>query len=166
MFLQDTTYKFQWPYLQYETDRLIAMRNAYADYISNRIELKDLQSRMCNNYIYDQINMGSANFVISTFQHLINRNPTSEEQSSGISMIDGNNSVLFLLSGSSKDDYLNIFTTSSNYFEGQVVFMFLRYLNRTPTTVEMSDGTKKYSTTSDCTTVLRDILSSDEFIGL
>ena len=81
-------------------------------------------------------------------------------------MVDGSNSILFLQSGSSKDEYLNILIHSLNYFEGQVVLMYLKYLNRLPTTVEMYDGTLKYSTTDDFTAVHRDILSSDEFIGL
>ncbi len=166
LFLADTSQQVLWPYFQYELDRMNAMRDAYDEYVNDSIEIDELQRRMCNNYIYDQINMGSANFVISTFMQLINRNPTSAEQLAGVSMVDGNNAVLFLHSGSSKEDYLDIFTHSSNYFEGQVVFMYLKYLNRNPTTIEMADGTLKYSTTGDFTVVQKDILSTNEFIGL
>ncbi len=166
LFLQDTTYQLQWPYFQYELDRLILMQNAFPEFVNDSIEIDELQRRMCDNYIYDQINMGAANFVISTFSNLLNRNPTSSEQQSGISMVNGNNEILFLQSGSSKDDYLNIFINSSDYFEGQVIFLYLKYLNRVPGTVEMADGTLKYSTTKDYTAVQRDILSTDEFIGI
>ncbi len=165
-FLQDTTYQLQWPYFQYEIDRLEELQNAFYEYVNDSIEIDELQRRMCNNYFYDQINMGSANFVISTFQQLINRNPTSVEQQSGIAMVDGNNAVLFLQTGSSKNDYLDIFTHSSDYFEGQVVFLYQKFLNRPPDSIEMSEGTLKYSTTGDYTAVQRDILSSDEFIGI
>ncbi len=166
LFLQDTTYRIQWPFFQYETDRLISMRNAFSEYSNHTIEINELHRRMCNNYVYDQINMGAANFVISTFQNMINRNPTGSEQQSGISMVNGNNANLFFQSGSSKNDYLNIFTHSSDYHEGQVILLYLKYLNRVPGTVEMTDGTLKYTTTGDYTVVQRDILSSDEFIGL
>jgi hypothetical protein len=166
LFLSDTSYQLQWPYYQYEIDRLVDLRNAFPLFISDSIDVPELQRRMCNNYLYDQINMGSANFVISSFQHLLNRNPTNAEQTSGISMVDGNNAILFLVSGNSKNDYLNIITSNSNYFEAQVVFLYLKFLNRNPTTLEMSAGTQKYSTTGDYTAVQRDILSSDEFIGL
>ena len=166
LFLQDTTYQSQWPYLQYEKDRMIEMQSAFFDFTNKNIEVNELQNRMINNYLYDQINMGSLNFVNSTFQKLLNRNPTLAEQQSSVSMVDGNNAILFLQSGASKEDYLNIIIHSSNYYEGQVVFMYLKYLNRSPSTLEMADGTLKYITTDDYTAVQRDILSSDEFIGL
>jgi len=121
---------------------------------------------MCNNYIYDQINMGSANFVISTFQHLINRNPTNAEQVNGITMIEGNNSIIFLEIGESKSDYLNILTNASNYYEAQVVLLYGKYLNRLPSGHEMSTGTQLFSSTNDYTAVQRVILSSNEFIGI
>jgi hypothetical protein len=108
--------------------------------------------------------MGSANFVISTFQNLISRNPILTEQQSGVSMVDGNNAILFLQSGSSKNDYLNILTQSSNYYEGQVILFYNKYLNRTPNSIEMADGTQKYISTDDYTAVQRDILATDEFI--
>ncbi len=164
--LLDTTYQSQWPYFQYELDRMISMRNAFSEFVNGSIAIDELQRRMCNNYIYDRINMGAANFVNSIFSNLINRNPTASEQQSGISMVNGSNSILFLQSGSSKNDFLNIFTNSSDYFEGQVILQYLKYLNRVPGTVEMADGTLKYSTTHDYTAVQRDILSSDEFIGI
>ena len=164
--LLDTTYLSQWPYFQYELDRMISMRNAFSEFVNGSIAIDELQRRMCNNYIYDRINMGAANFVNSIFSNLINRNPTASEQQSGISMVNGSNSILFLQSGSSKNDFLNIFTNSSDYFEGQVILQYLKYLNRVPGTVEMADGTLKYSTTHDYTAVQRDILSSDEFIGI
>lgn len=166
IYLQDTSFQFQWPYLQFEIDRLTALRDAFPLFISGTITVDELQRRMCNNYVYDQINMGSANFVISTFQHLINRNPTAAEQQSGISMVDGNNAVLFLQAGLSKTDYLNILTHCNSYFEAQVILLYKKYLNRIPSAYEMSTGTLKYASTGDYTAVQRDILSSNEFIGI
>ncbi len=164
--LQDSNNQSQWSYIQYELDRMILMRNAFSEYVNGNIAINELQRRMCNNFIYDQINIGAPNFVNSIFSNLINRNPTASEQQSGISMVNGNNSILFLQSGSSKNDFLNIFVQSSEYFEGQVILQYLKYLNRVPGIVEMADGTLKYSTTRDYTAVQRDILSSDEFIGI
>ena len=165
-FLLDTTYAYQWPFLQYELNRLTLLRDAYPLFISGSIALAELQRRMCNNYLYDQINMGSANFVLSTFQHLINRNPTNAEHTGGISMTDGNNATLFLQAGNSKNDYLNILTTTNNYFEGQVVRMYDRFLHRLPITTEMDPATTRYATTQDAKDVMRIILSTDEFAGL
>lgn len=166
IFLTDSSYIIQWPALQFELDRMISLRNAYPQYVNGSITLEEVQRRMCNNYLYDQINMGSANFVISTFQHLINRNPTRAEQTSGVSMVDGNNAILFLTAGSSKIDYLNILTGGNNYYEGQVALMYNRYLQRIPTTVEMVGGTEAFASSGLPTDVLKVILTTDEFIGL
>jgi hypothetical protein len=81
-------------------------------------------------------------------------------------MVEGNNSILFLQAGSSKENYLDIMTGNSNYFEGQVILMYQKYLNRVPTTSEMTEGTLKYSSTEDYSIVQKDILATDEFIGL
>lgn len=166
LFLQDSSYLFQWPLLQYELDRMILLRDAYPQFISGAIDVRELHRRMCNNYLYDQINMGSANFVISTFQNLIDRNPTAAEQQSGVSMVEGNNAVIFLQAGASRNDYLQIITGAHNYFEAQVVFLYRKYLQRDPVTTEMSAGTDRYLSTNDYTAVQRIILTSDEFIGI
>ena len=164
--IADTTNAFLVPYLELEIDRMTEMQSAFSMFSSGTINLAELHRRMCNNSIYDEINMGSANFVISSFQHLLNRNPTNAEQNAGISMVDGGNSILFLQAGLSKNDYLNILTHTNNYYEAQVVFLYRKYLNRAPNTQEMSAGTAKYSTSSDYTIVQKDLLSSNEFIGI
>lgn len=166
LYLQDSTYLFQWPVLQYELDRMILLRDAFGELTTGAIDVRELHRRMCNNYLYDQINMGSANFVISTFQHLIDRNPTASEQQSGVSMVDGNNAVLFLQAGASKNDYLTIVTSARNYYEAQVVLLYRKYLQRDPGTVEMTTGTDRFLSTGDYTAVQRDLLTTDEFIGI
>jgi hypothetical protein len=166
LLLQDSAYQFQWPVLEYELDRMTALRDAFSQFIAGAIDIRELHRRMCNNYLYDQINMGSANFVISTFQHFIDRNPTTAEQQSGVSMVDGNNAVLFLQAGASKNDYLTIVTSARNYYEAQVVLLYRKYLQRDPGTVEMSAGTDRFLSTGDYTAVQRDLLSTDEFIGI
>lgn len=166
LFLQDSTYLFQWPALQYELNRMTQLRSAYSAYVNGSIDLAEVQRRMCNNYIYDQINMGSANFVISSFQHLINRNPTRAEQTAGVSMVDGNNAILFLTAGNSKTDYLNILTGDNNYYEGQIARMYIRYLQRNPNTIEMVEATTLFGTSGSPDAVLKKILTTDEFIGL
>ncbi len=166
LILSDTSYQSQWPSWQYERDRMVLLSSAYNDFIHDSIDIAELHKRLCDNHFYDELHMGSANFVDATFSDLIGRNPTVSEEQSGIDMVDGQNSVLFFQAGSSKDDYLNIFINSNNYFEGQVIFMYKKYLNRVPNTVEMAEGTTKYSTTHDYTAVQKDILATDEFINL
>ena len=142
------------------------LQSAFSLFTNGSIGLDELHERMCNNYIYDQINMCSANLVISAFQHLLNRNPTNAEQNSGISMVDGGNAIILLEAGSSKNEFLHILTHSNNYYEAQVVLLYQKYLNRAPNTQEMNAGTLKYSTSNDYTLVQKDLLASNEFIGI
>lgn len=164
--LTDSANIFLFPILQAEILRLEKLQSAFPEFTTGSITLDELHRRMCNNYIYDQINMGSANFVISSYQHLLNRNPTGSEQTAGVSMVESNNAVLFLQAGSSKTDYLNIISNSRNYHEAQVVYLFQKYLNRVPTTQEMNIETAKYVGASGPETVQIDILSTNEFVGI
>ena len=164
--LTDTTNSFLFPFLNYEIGRMTDLQSAFSQFSSGSIGLGELHRRMCNNYIYDQINMGSANFVITTFQHLLNRNQTNAELTSGISMVDGGNAIILLQAGASKNDYLNILTHSNNYYEAQIVLLYQKYLNRAPNTQEMNAATLKYSGSNDYTLVQKDLLATNEFIGI
>lgn len=165
-FLNDSTYLALWPALQIEKDRLDTLYDATYNYVAGSISIRKMQSHMLNNYFYDQINMGPDNFVISSFQHFLDRNPTLAEQSSGVGMVNGSNAVLFLQAGSSKDEYLNIFFNSDDYFEGAVIRVYKDYLLRAPESIEMSTATLKYKTTLDFESVQKDVLATDEFIGI
>lgn len=166
LLLQDSTYIFSWPVLQLEVDRLELLQQAFWEYTSSSIGIKELHRRMINNYFYDQINMGAANFVISSFQNFLSRNPTQAELQNGESMVNGFNAVLFLQSGAGKDDYLNIFFNSSDYYEGAVIYYYRKFLFRDPETVEMAQATLKYIQSNDYEQLQKDILASDEFAGL
>jgi len=165
-FLADSTYQAFWPGLQIEVNRLEELQSAAQDYANGVINIRQLQSKMINNYFYDQINMGADNFVISSFQHFLDRNPTLDEQSNGVSMVNGNNAVLFLQAGASRDDYLSILFNSDDYFEGAVVRIYTDYLLRSPSSVEMSVAALKYRNTLDFESVQKDILATDEFAGV
>lgn len=165
-FLADSTFQSIWPVLQYEIGRLEVLQTAGVDYTNGLISIRQLQAIMLNNYFYDQINMGANNFVITAFQQFIQRNPTLDEQSNGVSMVNGNNAVLFLKSGASKDDFLSILFQSDDYFEGAIIRLYKDYLLRSPESIEMSVAAIKYRNTLDFEAVQKDILASDEFAGL
>ena len=110
--------------------------------------------------------MGSLNFVLFSFQQILNRNPTLVEQNSGVSMIDGSSAVLFLQSGSSKDDYLSIFFNADDCYEGAVVRLYHDFLFRAPESLEMSVAAIQYKNTGDYEQLQKDILATDEFVGI
>lgn len=163
-YLIDSTYLSSWPALLYERDRLLLLQSAYSLFTTHQIDLRELQKRMCNNYFYDNINMASANFVVFTFKHLIGRNPTMAEQAFGISMVEGNNSTIFLQAGNSKENFLDILLSSNSYYEGQVIQIYNNLIYRIPSSYEMSSGTLLYQTTQSYSEVQKRIITSNEFI--
>lgn len=164
--LQDSAYYIFWDVLQNEIDRLMEMQNIPADLAGNTINTVGLHRRCVNNYFYDQLNMGSLNFVVSVFQNLLFRYPSVNELDEGIKMVDGQSAVLFLQTGATKNDFLEIFFNSNDYFEGQVRDLYLRYLFREPTSSEMSVEGMQYKQDQDYIALQKRILSKDEYIGI
>jgi hypothetical protein len=165
-FLNDSAFITVWPVLQYEVSRLELLVDAGTAYSQNLIDIRELHRRFINNWFYDQINMGSTNFVLFSFQQFLNRNPQAQELSAAVSMVDGSFSVLFLQSGSSKEDYLNIFFNSADYEEGLVLRCYQRFLQRNPDSQEMSVATQKFQIDNDYEQLQIDILATDEFARL
>lgn len=166
LLLTDPQYQSQWPVIQAEKTKLENLKKSVADLNSGTIGIIGLHKRCVNNYMYDQVNMGTENFVISMFQNFMYRFPTQEELAQGKLMVDGFEGVLFLQTGTVKDDFINIFFGCNNYFEGQVRDLYLKYLFREPTSVEMSDKATIYKNSLDYKALQKAILSSDEYAGV
>lgn len=125
-----------------------------------------MHRRLVDNPVYDEINMGTQNFVIATFNQLLLRYPTENELAQSSLMIEGFNGILFFEPGKSKDDYLTIFTESNDYFEGQVRDVYLRYLFREPLSHEVTTYAEQYKTSDDYSALLKVVLGSDEYAGI
>jgi len=149
-----------------ELNRLNKLLTCPADLKSGSITISGMQKRCIDNLFYDEINMGSLNFVISTIQHFMLRSPTAYEQQEGVKMVDGFSSVLFLQVGDSKEDYMKIFFESSDYAEGQVLLMFNRFLFRSPSSEEMVYHSGRFKESGDYKMLMGDILQSNEFAGI
>lgn len=130
------------------------------------IGVREMHRRMVSNNIYDQINMGSYNFVLSMFNNFLFRDPTAEEHNAGITMLDGFVAVVFYETGNSKEEFIDIFLSSDDYYEGQVRDLYLRYLFREPTSEEQGYHSSRYFNSDDFDQLQKDILSLDEFVGL
>ncbi len=154
--------------LQYEVGRLNQLLAVDNDFSSGAIDVRGMHKRCVNNNIYDQINMGTENFVVSTFQNFFFRYPTQSELEAGKKMVDGTASIFFLQTGSSKADYLNIFFNTTDYFEGQVRYIYSRYLFREATSAEMSYYANLYKGGSGYgyNTLIKEILSGNEYAGV
>ena len=156
---------------QKEIDRLLPLFSVADDLRSGAIDYVDLHKLVVNNFIYDQVNMGTENFVVSAFQNYLMRYPTAPELTNAKQMIEYDpqattSPVLFLQLGSSKDDFLSIFFDYDEFYEGQVRSQFMRFLFREPKSEEMATQTSLYKTSRDFKALQRYILSSNEYAGI
>ena len=166
LYLTDTAYQLFWNVFEYELERLDSLERVPADLTNHTIDIEYLHRRCVNNYFYDQINMGTENFVISCFQHFLNRYPTENELNEGKRMVDGLPAILFLESGQSKTDFIDIFFSSRDYFEGLAINLYNRFLLRSPTSIEMGNAASAFFDTHDYVQMQKDILSTNEYIGI
>ncbi|MEO0898975.1 MAG: hypothetical protein AAFY71_21365 [Bacteroidota bacterium] len=164
--LNDPQYADFYDLIELEINKLVTLRDAPQEYAAKTIGRIALHKACVNNPFYDEINMGSQNFVLAMFEFFLGRNPTTAEEKSSISMVDGIESVVFGEIGQSKADFIDIFFRSNNYFEGQVFEIYRNFLFRDPNTVEMSNATKDYKLTLDYQLLMQDILSTDEYLGI
>lgn len=160
------SFEEQWSAIEYELNRAKNLLNSELDLISGSILISEMHRRCIDNNFYDEINMGALNFVISCFQNLLLRNPTAYEAEQGVIMVDGFNAILFLQAGENKSDFVNIFISSDDYYEGQVQLLFNRFLFRTPISEEMTNYTAIFRTSNDYKKLISEILSTDEYAGL
>ena len=164
--LTQPQYAAEWAQIQIERIKLIQLRSSVADLNSGTLSIIGLQKRCADNFFYDQLNMGTENFIVSMFQHFLYRYPTGEELTHGTQIVDGFEDVIFLKTGATKDDFITIFFGCDNYFEGQVRDLYLKYLFREPTSVEMSSGAIKYKNSLSYKALQKDILSLNEYAGI
>lgn len=154
-------------YAAYDTiiiglQRLLAIPT---DLLAGNISISTMHNRMVNNFVYDEINMGSENYVRSMFDHFLLRYPTTSELTEGVKMVDGFESVVFLANGESKYDFNTIFFNTRAYYEGQVRWAFQRFLYRDANTEELVYYTDLYSQNGDQKTFFRELLSTNEYAG-
>jgi len=158
--------------LIYEQSRLILLREVPQELENGNIDVVEVHRRCLNNLFYDEINMGTENFVVSVFQNLLFRFPSSAENiennelENGKMIVDGFESVLFFQVGSSKQEFIDIFLASNDYFEGQVRGLYNRFLFREPDSEEMSALAVAYAQDRDYVKLQKAILSLDEYVGI
>lgn len=152
-------------YYTYENNKLILLSTAHVDLFNNDIGVTEYFRRYIDNYYYDQVNMGSENFVISCFTNLLHRYPTDVEQAQAIGMVDGATASLFLQEGSSRGDFINIITNSLEFYQGQVIDIYSQFLARLPNSTEMNNYSIQIQSEDDFNNVKIDVLISEEYAG-
>lgn len=163
--LKDPNYQQFRAILEAEIDKLEVLLAIPNNLIAGTLDRRGMHAQMVNNFFYDEINMGSQNFVLSLFEYFLDRYPTEDEEAKSIGMVDGFGAVLFGKEGSSKGDFISLFFSSDDYLEGQVTDIYSDFLLRRPTSVEMSEGVKTYRSSGNYRELLKAILSTDEYLG-
>ena len=150
-----------------EIDKLQELRAVPLALKNGTINRIEMHRRFVFNLFYDEINMGSQNFVLSIFEHFLGRYPTESEEEKAILMVNGFNTVVFGMEGNSKSDFIDIFFNSGDYFEGEVIDIYEDFLFRSPDSYEMGDASSHYiESNKDYRELLKHILSKDEFLGI
>ena len=121
---------------------------------------------MMYNSIYDDLNMGTFNFVNASFDQNFFRFPTQSEFDNVYNSIEVNTSgVFFGQTISSKQDYLDVLIHSNEFFEGGVRWMYRSYLSRDASDNEVYVLLDVMKEDQGYLEVQQVIFSSDEYAG-
>ena len=145
--------------------KLQLLRDAAGDLEQGEIDIRGFYTRMINNSFYDEINMGTENFVIATFENLAGRLPTEYELASSKNMVDGELGLLFLENGNNKDNFMEIFMNSDAFRQGVIQLQFDFLLARPANAVELDELMPVLKSTQDILPIQEYILTSDEYAG-
>jgi hypothetical protein len=142
---------------------LLAIPN---DLVAGTISHKEMHKRIVLNSIYDDINMGVANFTFAVFEGFLFRAPTIDEWETSRNMCNNANSVLFGQNGNTKEGFVDIVFGTDHYYEGQVISAYVRYLGRRPDSVEQNEHTIALAASNNFESFYNKILSGDEYFGI
>lgn len=164
--LENVVNPFFYEEIEKELNSLYLLYDVDIDLILNDIDVMEVHRRMVDNPVYDDINMGIENYIVSMSQNFLHRYPTNSELENATLMIDGEQSYCFGGNGDSKSDFNNLFFNHDGYFEGQVVTNYNKLLYRNPNSSEASESAYLYKQNRNFKELQKSILISNEFIGI
>lgn len=133
-------------------------------FLNGSISFNEMCRRMCYNGIYDIINMNSFNYVNAVFDNLFYRFPTTDEFNASYNMVEFDQAdLLFGKPGSNKYDFSKIAVNSKEFNDGLVTWVYRSYLSRFPTTQETFIYSNHYSTNSNISYIIREVMKTDEY---
>ncbi len=144
---------------------MYALRNARVDYQNGNITINEFMFILTRNSFYDEINMGTENFVLSCFENFLKRTPTDAELIESVNMVNGNPALVFLQDGNNKVDFINILLGIPEFYQGLAIDIYNQLLVRNPSSQEMVDAIFMLDDTQDYQAVQRLVMKSDEYAG-
>ncbi|MDW3649897.1 MAG: hypothetical protein R8P61_22690 [Bacteroidia bacterium] len=146
--------------------KLQALLKAPVEIEASRLSLAELHRRMIYNEIYDEINMGSFNYVNATFDDLFFRFPTDAEFEAGFDVIEYNRSRIVLGENcQSKREYAEVLTNSREFHEACIQADFLSFLGRRASHEEMMELLPVLYVEQDYEQLQRMIMITEDYAG-
>ena len=152
-------------YWQGLLDRTLGNIEALDGWYAGDTAYVDLIGWMVRLPVYDEINMGTENFVVSAYQHFYHRYPTNHELDQASRMVDRQWGLLYGTNGNSKVDFLEIFLQRGEFKQGIIINQFEGYLGRTPNTTETDKFLNHLNSGWDILRLQRYILTSSEYVN-
>lgn len=152
-------------FYEFEVQRLRDLQAAAENYYSNKISTEEFYSGFCLNFFYDEINMGTENFVLSCFENYLGRLPTQDEQFRATEMVDGFSSTLFLESGNNKLDFVSIVMNSEEFYEFQTRDIYLQLVGAEITESDLRQFKEQLIADKNLELLFIDIMISEAYAG-
>lgn len=150
-----------WKDQVYEIDAVLSIPQ---NYMKDSIGIQEVFYRMIDNFVYDVINMNTFNYVNATFYDLFYRFPTQQEYEAAFNMIEHNVSgVIVGMSGTNRGEYMDIMTSSTQFYEGLIVWAYQSLLVREPTAAELQYHMNDFSNTKDFQELQVQIMVTNEY---
>jgi hypothetical protein len=165
--LADPDYAVYYNELNYKLQQINRLDAIYEDYLSGVSKQAELHRALVDNDIYYFKN-SNTHLLSRIFTYFLLREPTLSE----IDVFDiayGNGGIevsLLLEKVKTRADVMKTIFNSTEYYEGQVRTLFLRYLYREPTSLELEKYVKQYKLDKNYMNLQRSIMITDEFLGI
>ncbi|MCB0760705.1 MAG: hypothetical protein KDC12_04210 [Flavobacteriales bacterium] len=145
---------------------LLAIIDCKESLRTQTIEINEVYRRMTYNWIYDEINMNTFNFINATFNDMFFRYPTQSEFDNAYSVIEFNEPAQVLgVVVQNKLEYIEALTSTTEFEEGLVRWSFLNMLAREPSAQEVYAHVGLFEQTNDILTIYKSIFKTDEYAG-
>lgn len=153
--------------LMLERNKIMSILNMALYWENSSIDYAASAKTMMFNSLYDDLNMGTFNFIYASFDQNFYRYPTDQEYNQLYAPIEYNGpGIFFQQNVSNKSEMLDVLIESTEFKEGLVRWFYRSYLIREPEAQELTDGIAYWSTQNDFNGFIQKILSDDEYAGI
>jgi hypothetical protein len=157
---------FGYEIIMMEANKVLDVLESRLELQNGTIQIDEMCRRMMYNSVYDDINMGSFNFINASFDDSFSRFPTQAEFDLVYNAIESNSAgVLFGTSVNNKVEYLQTLVANAAYDEGMIRWAYQTLLSREATSSEVFNRMSLFGPNHAIQAVQLFILSTDEYAG-